>query len=350
MTSLQMNESVAFYPTFGRRSECGASWDVAIHGSVYQPSDPNIRQRILLAILRRYMRATPLDMQSPIFRNRIAGFLHRNQKGRKISIRIGDEVYSLPNPTARNGQFTGNISLPDEQIEQLTRSGDIENGWLKYEFVDDEGRHFAGRSQLVGAEGVSVISDIDDTIKHTCVYDRREMLSQTFLREMTCVEGMADKYHRWANQSATMHYVSSSPWQLFHALNELWAEETFPPGSVHLRAFGLFSSIISRVFLPMRLPRKRVVIDAIIRSFPQRKFVLVGDSGEKDPEIYGALATHYPEQVKAIFIRDLAARPVTAKRFRYAFGNLAPDVARTFHLVDELPDDIGDIASPATAR
>lgn len=340
MTALNLDESVAFYPTFARRSGEEGVWNIAIHGAVYKPGDPTIRQRIMLAILRRYMRATPLQMQSPIFRNRIAGFLHRNQKGRKISVRIGNEVFSLPKPSARNGQFVGNISLSDEKIAELTSNGDISGGWLNYHLVDSYGRDISGRSQLIDPHGVSVISDIDDTIKHTCVYDRREMLSQTFLREMTCVEGMAAKYRQWASQMATLHYVSSSPWQLFHALNELWEGDEFPAGSVHLRAFGLFSSLFSRVFLPLRLPRKHVVIDSILRHFPQRKFVLVGDSGEKDPEIYGALAAMYPDQVKAIYIRDLAAKPISAKRFHKAFRRTPAGVARTFHVVDELPNDI----------
>ncbi|MCR9116872.1 MAG: DUF2183 domain-containing protein [bacterium] len=337
MSSLQSNDSVALYPTFGRQLEVGGPWSIGIHGAVFEPCDPNIRQRLLLEAMRQYLRADAAEMQGPLFRSRISGFLRRCQRGRKISIRIGAAVYELGKPSGRDGQFTGNVYLSPRQIEALRDSGDIVNGWLKYQLETEGDAPFYGSCQLISATGVSVISDIDDTIKHTCVFNRREMLNQTFLRELRCVEGMAARYRDWSSQSVTMHYVSSSPWQMFPYLAELWDQGEFPQGSVHLRAFGLVSSLVSRVFLPLRLPRKRVVLRSILQAFPERSFVLVGDSGEKDPEIYGKLAARHPKQIQSIFIRDLADKPMSIKRGEKAFGRIAPHVARCFRTVEELP-------------
>lgn len=58
--------------------------------------------------------------------------------------------------------------------------------------------------------------------------------------------------------------------------------------------FDMFSSPIHA---------KRRLITPIMKRFPKRKFILVGDTGEKDPEVYGEFAREFEGQVKAIFIR-----------------------------------------------
>ena len=68
---------------------------------------------------------------------------------------------------------------------------------------------------LVPPEGLSIISDIDDTVKVSNVLNKRELLANTFLREFTPIEGMAALFRRWGRaHGAVFHYVSASPWQL----------------------------------------------------------------------------------------------------------------------------------------
>ena len=74
----------------------------------------------------------------------------------------------------------------------------------------------------------------------------------------------------------------------------------FPPGSLHLRPN---TGILSKIRASKR--SKRDSICSILRDFPQRKFILVGDSGEIDLEIYTRIATEFPGQVLKIFIRDV---------------------------------------------
>ena len=57
-------------------------------------------------------------------------------------------------------------------------------------------------------------------------------------------------------------------------------------------------------------------------KFPQRHFVLVGDSGERDPETYGTLARKYPKQVIRILIRDVTGTTADATRYKKAFHDL----------------------------
>ena len=66
------------------------------------------------------------------------------------------------------------------------------------------------------------------------------------------------------------------------------------------------SDFFSAVFLGPQNQYKTGVIERILADFPRRRFLLVGDSGEQDPEIYGAIARKHPEQVERIFIRNVA--------------------------------------------
>ncbi|KAF9305963.1 hypothetical protein BGZ74_008184 [Mortierella antarctica] len=160
-----------------------------------------------------------------------------------------------------------------------------------------------GLVSLIEPEGISVISDIDDTIKETNVTaGARTILRNTFLKEMREVEGMSQTYQQWWNQGAAVHYVSNSPWQLIPSLLDFFHTHMFPPGSAHLR---LHDSVLKTYFMSPPGENKRRCIREILSDFPNRKFILVGDSGEIDMEIYTEMALAYPDQIFRIFIRDI---------------------------------------------
>jgi phosphatidate phosphatase APP1 len=159
-------------------------------------------------------------------------------------------------------------------------------------------------AQLVGAQGVSVISDIDDTVKVTQVRDKRALMANTFVNPFEAVPSMARAYTAWADGGAVFHYVSSSPWQLYPALAQFFAESGLPAGSFHLREIGLGDRSFLDLF-DTPADAKVPTISAIIRRWPLRKFVLVGDSGEQDPEIYARIYREFPGNVLHIFIRNV---------------------------------------------
>ena len=151
-----------------------------------------------------------------------------------------------------------------------------------------------------------MISDIDDTIKISQVTQKRELLRNTFLRPFRAVVGMPALYQAWADQGAEFHLVSSSPWQLYEPLSGFVRAEAFPPATFHLRRIRLKDPTTLISFgAPQEL--KVQTISALLQRFPARRFVLVGDSGEQDPEAYGQVARQFPDQVAAIFIREVAA-------------------------------------------
>jgi hypothetical protein len=76
-----------------------------------------------------------------------------------------------------------------------------------------------------------------------------------------------------------------------------------PSGSVRLRSYGrrsLFSDLLSAPS-----DRKRDAVLEVLSSFPHSRFILIGDSGEQDLELYASVARHHPDQILCIFIRDV---------------------------------------------
>ena len=154
------------------------------------------------------------------------------------------------------------------------------------------------------ARGVSLISDIDDTIKHSAIASgAREIFKNTFIRELSdlTIKGVKEWYTRMANMGVQMHYVSNSPWQLFPLLKSYFKLAGIPPGSFHLKQY---TGMLQGIFEPAA-ERKKGSLDRIMSDFPERKFVLVGDSGEADLEVYTDVVLAHPGKVLAVFIRDV---------------------------------------------
>lgn len=170
---------------------------------------------------------------------------------------------------------------------------------------------------LIAPTGVSVISDIDDTIKITEIpAGKRVVLRNTFLREYRAVPEMAQRY-REMGPDVAFHYVSSGPWQMYVLLNEFLFSEAieFPLGSFHMRDIRLspFSRKFWRDLLTMVTTGSHVLpfthkvqrISEIMNHFQGRQFILIGDSGEQDPQVYAEIRKRYPTQVQEIRIRDV---------------------------------------------
>jgi phosphatidate phosphatase APP1 len=166
-----------------------------------------------------------------------------------------------------------------------------------------------------------VISDIDDTVKVTNVGNRRELLTNTLLREFAAVPGMAEVYRRWQEMGTAFHYVSASPWQLANCLEGFLREAGLPSGSMHLKLFRLKDSTPLRR-LPSRKRSKRRTIEHIMEDFPRRKFLLVGDSGERDPELYAEVARRHPDRVAGVAIRQVEGK-MSREKLRSRLDRLA---------------------------
>lgn len=242
-----------------------------------------------------------------------------NERDEKVKIRLGGKTYTMPE-SSNGGRFTEEIMLSDNEVRRLMDS----NGWIHYTATSQDNRAFLGKVQLTGPNGVSVISDVDDTIKVTEVYkDKKTMLINTFNRPMKAAPGMSAFYRELNGSDVRFHYVSGSPRQLYPVLEGFRVDNGFPAGSFDMKEFRANpGSPEFWDFLASGTTRelKKNVIEKIITSFPDRKFILIGDSGEQDPEIYGWAVRTYPDRVTDVYIRNVTDEEFGNQRMTNAFG------------------------------
>jgi phosphatidate phosphatase APP1 len=154
-----------------------------------------------------------------------------------------------------------------------------------------------------------VISDFDDTVAVTNVTQRRSLLASALLKDeqtQPAVPGMAALYQcLLAGKKAApgLAVVSGSPVQFAPRIAAFLRKNGFPFAALHLRDLG--PSTLSDY--------KQPVIRALLQQLPY-PVVLVGDSGERDPEVYAQLRAEFPGRVLRIYIRD-AGRAQDAGRF-----------------------------------
>ncbi|CAL9727853.1 phosphatidate phosphatase App1p [Monosporozyma unispora] len=155
----------------------------------------------------------------------------------------------------------------------------------------------------VKPEGIAIISDIDDTIKHTGITgDKRSMFRNVFVHDIESwsIKDIPEWYnHLKSLYDADFFYVSNSPMQLYPVLKE-YITKYLPMGPMFLKQYS--GNLLSGI-MTSSANRKLNSITTIINDFPTKKFILIGDSGEQDLEAYVSTALKYPDQVVAIYIR-----------------------------------------------
>jgi phosphatidate phosphatase APP1 len=174
--------------------------------------------------------------------------------------------------------------------------------------------------RVVGPDArFGIVSDIDDTILETGVQRVGRMIRRTFSGSAltrTPFPGAADLYRDLADGVNPVFYVSSSPWNLHAFLVAFLRHRGFPMGAVLLR--DLLGTAAGR-------EQKEGRIREILEANPGLRFVLIGDSGEKDPEIYAAIVRAYPDRILAVYIREVRLDPGDG-RVEKVSGSWAHDV------------------------
>jgi phosphatidate phosphatase APP1 len=160
-----------------------------------------------------------------------------------------------------------------------------------------------------------VISDIDDTITETGVANKLRMLWNLFMQgaqSRVAFPGMAallQALHHGASGRAAnpMLYVSRGPWSIYEILDEFFQLHRIPIGPIlFLREWGL--TVQSP--LPRRAEdHKLELIRNMLALYRELPFVLIGDSGQRDPEIYAQIVREHPGCVLSIYIRNVSRDP-----------------------------------------
>ena len=156
---------------------------------------------------------------------------------------------------------------------------------------------------------VGVISDVDDTIMVTQVPTLWKAAYNMLLlspRKRASVPGMAVMYNdiRRMFPDAPFFYLSTSPWNVESSIRNFILDYGFPDGPLLLRDLDPRP----KTFVPSGVQHKLEYAEQLMEDFPDMKFILLGDDGQKDPSTYAEIAKRYPGRVLAIGIRQLSAR------------------------------------------
>lgn len=156
----------------------------------------------------------------------------------------------------------------------------------------------------------AVISDIDDTVLQTGAPHMLQMLRNVMLGNAltrTPLPGVAALYQALhAGQSGhdanPLFYVSNSPWNIYDLLVEFFQLHEIPVGPVlFLRNWGIYDD---ELWPTDHRKHKLPVIRQMVELFEDLPFILIGDSGESDPEIYYDIVRQYPGRIRAIYVRN----------------------------------------------
>lgn len=316
VSDLEADEAIVLFPTAAWLDEPSRTWNVPVHGWIYEPEDSTARLGLFQTALERQFGLKVTPNAETNFTRRTNLLIADNERGKRLVIELAGKTYELP-ASAENGHVTTTIKLTEADVAEHAA-----DGFLDYRIVmpraDD--RSFAGRSKLIGPRGLSIVSDIDDTVKISNVRNRKNLLEHTFLLDFLAVPGMAEPYRDWEARGASFHFVSSSPWQLYEPLSELLSSG-FPWVTYSLKAIRFRDETLLELFKP-GTDTKPDAISAILDRYPSRRFVLVGDSGEQDPEVYAGLMRERPEQIQAIAIRNVTSERPDGERFASLFGGI----------------------------
>ncbi|MCY0992917.1 App1 family protein [Nannocystis sp. ILAH1] len=310
-SNLKSDEDLRLLPAVAVRD--GDGWRVDLRAWVFEPEEGSWRRGAAVEALVSALELPPGSEANEVFRKRARAFLVDNESGKRIVVRISSKEHVLE-VTGANGHSETTLHLEGADLPAASTP-------VTAVLQPGDARSFTGTIVRLDAAGISVVSDVDDTIKISEVRDKQRLLERTFLKEFEAVPAMAAAYQRWAAAGAAFHYLSASPWQLYDALLEFTGAAGFPAGSMHLKLFRPKDSSFFSLFQDPR-EYKAPLLRMLLRGAPGRRFVLVGDSGEMDPEVYGDAYREFPDQVVAIYIRDVTDEGRDAPRYRTAFAGV----------------------------
>lgn len=335
--SLKADETVVFFPTDANFDEKTGQWQVPIHGWVYEVDQSVLRKHAAAEVLEQKFELLLTAESEPIFSERIDLLFADNERGKRLRIRLCGEEFVL-NESEPNGHTHSTLSISSNVVSDCADAG-----YLHYQLLlsPEDTRQLTGRIRLLSHNGFSLISDIDDTVKITEVTHRELLLDNTFYRPFRAVPGMPYAYQQLAQNGVQLHFVSSSPWQLYPVLETFRKQANLPDASYALKYLRFRDSDFFNLFKSGE-ETKPQQIEALLRRFPSRQFILVGDSGEQDPEVYAQMLRKHPKQVLGFAIRTMGG---TDQKTRYdrIFQGLASGRIMVFQDPAHLPGFVASL-------
>lgn len=225
------------------------------------------------------------------------------------------------------GAFAADARADDEGLFEVGVPGPLAAGELPLAVQSGDAR-WKGALRVAAPDCALTISDVDDTIVKTHVSDLRSILARTLLGSSDKMKapGGAASFLRTLTRDGRcpLVLVSGSPLGLHGRLRAFLKKNAFPPAQVALRNWGLGDADPGE---PERY--KPPAIDAALALAAPARAVLLGDSGERDPEVYRAIAGRHGARIAAVYIRVVKKKHARGGRLdgMFAFRRYADALA-----------------------
>lgn len=274
----------------------------------------NIKGRVLK--VGKFSHTNADDSSTKNFLMNIANLSFDVVKGVNVDIKFNNKITKIR--TNNKGIFElkiPNVEKPKSGINEVK----VEINKYNPKYISNSviGRVFVNSKY---DKTFGVISDIDDTIKKSYVTDKlkaaKALLSLNYLTHER-IKGTPELYQvldrvNDGTIDGDIHYVSGSPIQISSLLENFLNYNKFPIGSIDLKVMGFGVDEDSPL---EQLKYKLGKIRNIFQTYPDKKFLLFGDSGEKDPEIYKQILNEYPGRIMGIYINNVTNDNPNSERY-----------------------------------
>ena len=242
---------------------------------------------------------------------------------RSMARRFTADEFPFVRLRARFGNRSWDAKTDDEGYFDLTiepEEFDSEELWhpVQLELLDEvvKGQGPVGAVAQVSVPPrdaeFGVISDIDDTVLHSHATDLFRLIRMTFVQNsrsrvaLPAVPAFYRALQRGPDGQSQnpFFYVSSSAWNLFDLLDDFLEHNRIPRGPILLRDLGIDKT----KFIKTGHEHKLEKIRRIFETCAPLSFVLIGDAGQRDPQLYAQVVEEFPGRVKAIYIREVGWR------------------------------------------
>ena len=344
-------------PSYANWTDQG--WNLRFHGNVYK--QPDISQSKLDDLANVFLIDTSVQSlpppQASQARNLTAEIFVIQQSNQNVTFNLGpapsagssgdqggggaatpkggNQQIKFPTPTTPEGDFDGFVQIKDDGLEAGNSTSHIQRLNI-YTEGDVNGNATA---YLVPSRGLSIISDIDDILRVTEIYQPKQGLLNSFARPFVPWKNMPDIYANWSRSIPDFHfhYLTTTPEQITRNYMD-FIYKTYPGGSFDTRPLN-FSDVSATLSI------RKFLLEKIFATFPERKFILVADTSNSDVmNDYPLMLQEHPNQVQCIFLRNTSATD-SGDKFPYDTKGFK-DLDANKYMFFTVPDDLSrlDIA------
>jgi len=313
----------------------GSGWSLLVHGNVYK--QPNIPQDKLDGLANAFLIDTSVDALSPSqakqARNLTAEIYVLQQGDVNVTLSLnGSAQTATVGPTTDQGDFAVPVVLSVQGLKAGNETDKVQTMDMRVQGTDTGN----ATAYLVPSEGFTVISDIDDILRVTKIYEPKQGLLNSFAREFTPWMNMPEIYAGWAKKNPNLHfhYLTTTPEQATRVYID-YIYSTYPLGSFDTRPLN-FSDVDATLAI------RKFLLQRVFETFPQRKFILVADTSNSDiMKDYPEMATTFPNQVHCILLRNTSATD-DGDKFPYDTSGFK-GLNQTNYMFFTVPDDLSGL-------